>query len=1150
MRIAPRTSLISTAALVLAATLATACGQSDRADDVRDDILTDTPHAIDPGTDATQDDATPRDADGDAQTPVTWPPGVGPIPADDPPVPLAGGLPAQTAFDFTNRDVVDLSGPWQFRFDHHESGVAEGWYRKEAARTGWPTIPVPAAWDLVLEDGFDHQGVGWYARKFTWDGDAPFVRLRFDGVFRDASVWLNGVELGGDDLPYLPFSFDVTDTLVRGAPNLLVVRIDNRLTRRTLPCDTTVNAGRHGWFPYGGITRPVVLEQSGATSVDRIHVRAFPDGDPPRGRIDARVFLHRRPGATAPVQVHAAVTRAGSTVLAWPPFEVPPDVQGLRLEGITPDATADTPGVTPWSPETPDAVYRLEVQLQEVRDPQSLAPERPPETVAVDFAFKRFQAENERFLLNGRDRWLRGINRHEDHPVLGPVFDADATAADAAAMRDLGIDFCRVAHYPNDVRTLRVLEQAGILLAQEIPVYQLDNEQLADPVLLDLADRALRRMIVRDVNRPGLAMWSIANEVWSFTDEAVPFFSTLAASARALDPDRPVMAALLTVPAISFSEADQAPALLDVIGINEYLGWYLGSTDELGAYLDLARQRYPGRTLFLSEFGADALRARHQWHAPGEEAHDDHSYSEEYQAWFLRQHLRQAASRDFVRGTMPWVLADFRMQWTPTTGRPHPAPGFNLKGVLDASRRPKLSAEVLRASYACGLDGLLPACEGESGLAVPPEPACGDGRTQPGETCDGGTRPCVELGASWADGIATCRDDCMGWNTADCLRAGQENQAWEMVKPGLRDPDRWADARCNDGTPYGFRVRVSPTGSRDWVISLRGGGFCDDYAVPCIRHDYLMSTPPQADRALWVPDDENGGVFDADPANNPVWHDANWVFAPYCSSDFFAGTRTDPTPLLVAPDGWFFAGRLNVQALLETLVRHYGLDDRSEHGARILFAGTSAGAVGVLATADLAAAQLPHAAAEGRLKILVDAGWLVHDWDEPDARLILADEPDRDVTRKAHRLYQARLNPRCESSRLAAGGHPGDCFLGLYAFGGLVDAPPAGLGLPVLFQQSLRDTSFSGFHNHDGDRDFEIRYGLRQWADALAADPDDALRAWWFLGHARYHDIHRWTGRWTKGEADHTFKDVLERFFAGGDPERVVWDPTSPPSGR
>ncbi len=1062
-----------------------------------------------------------------------WPAGMTPI--DDPADPvLAGRLPAGTAFDASDRPILDLSGAWRFKFDDADAGIANGWFGTAFDRRFWITAPVPGTWDMDVEGGFDRQTIGWYVREFDWDDDSPFVRLRFEGVFREARVWLNGVELGGDDLPYLPFAFDVTELLKRDAPNLLVVRVDNRLGRQTLPADTSTAPGLHGWFPYGGIPRPVVVEGSRSTSVARLSVHTSPvDAASPAAdtgadngswRVHADVVLQRAAGASGTATLSASITRGGVKVLLWGPADLPGDVSRIALDGIV-----DAPDL--WDPENPDRTYRMDVAISQ---------DGVVETVSADFAFRTVAATGGRLLLNGVDRYLHGMNRHEDLPDRGPVFDTEAMAADVAAMRDLGVDFARTAHYPNDVRTLRALETAGVLLAEEIPVYQLDDAQLGDSVLIDRATRALRRMIHRDFNRPAIGMWSIANEVWTFADTAPAFLRGLRGVARELDPDRPVMAAVLSTPALSFSEVDLGPAEVDVIGINEYFGWYFDETMDLGAMLDAAHTRFPDKTLIVSEYGADALRARHGYGLPGEEPVDNHSYSEEYQAWFHRQHLRQVAERDFIRGVAPWVLADFRMQWTPTTGKPHPAPKTNLKGLMDAWRRPKAAYDVVRAAYG-GPDGLPAGVD----LSPPAEPSCGNGAVEAAEACDGGTLPCADLGASFASGDASCRGDCTGWDVSTCGPATPPELGWEVVKPALRDPARWGDARCNDGTPFAFRVRRSPTGSQDWVISLEGGGFCDDNAMPCIRQPEKITTLPDADRAWMVPDDDNGGIFDADQADNPVWHDANWAFGPYCSSDFWLGTRTATIwSMGDAENGWYFAGRLNVQALLETLVRQYGLaDTAAADGPRVLFSGTSSGGLGTLADVDLAAAMLPETAAAGRLKVLVDAGWLVHDWDDPDARLVLAQVSDLEVVRVAYDHFQAHMNPLCESARVRDGGHAGDCMMGLYAFPHLVGAAPDGLGLPVLFQQSLADTAFSGFHNHDDDEAFEILYGERQLADALAADPGDPLLAWWFLGNAHYHDICRKTEGWAIGDPGNTFRDLLERFWAGGDPERIVWTP-------
>ncbi len=430
-------------------------------------------------------------------------------------------------------------------------------------------------------------------------------------------------------------------------------------------------------------------------------------------------------------------------------------------------------------------------------------------------------------------------------------------------------------------------------------------------------------------------------------------------------------------------------------------------------------------------------------------------------------------------------------------------------------------------------------------------PPCGNGLRDPGEACDGDARPCAALGAFQGDGsaFAPCRDDCKGWDVSACPWPVRDPREYEVVKPAQRAAAPVAGALCNDGTPFAFRIRPSPTRSRDWVVSLRGGGFCEDRAVPCIRSENLYTTTPLLDRQATIPEDEAGGILDPDPADNPDFFDANLVFAWYCTSDFWAGTRTDPIPTLMAPeDGWRFQGRVNVAAMLDTLIAAYGLAD--EPGVRVLFNGTSSGAFGASATADLVASRLPVAASEGRVKVLLDSGWLVHDWDETDSRVMMSEEGDASVMRYAYDFFRARVNPACEAARTGAGGHPGDCLFGRWFVSGLVDPPPAGLGLRLLVVQSLMDTVFAEYHNHlDSDLAFLQRYGARQLADVLLADPGpdgvpgQPLKASWFLAWQPGHDVIRDTGAWRVGDPGSTLPDVIHRFWQDGAAQRVVFDP-------
>jgi predicted dienelactone hydrolase len=415
------------------------------------------------------------------------------------------------------------------------------------------------------------------------------------------------------------------------------------------------------------------------------------------------------------------------------------------------------------------------------------------------------------------------------------------------------------------------------------------------------------------------------------------------------------------------------------------------------------------------------------------------------------------------------------------------------------------------------------------------EPACGDGARDPGEACDGGTVACDTLGASFAGGQASCRKDCSGYDVAGCALAADPD-LWEAVTPALRDPARWGDARCNDGTPFTFRVRLSATGSRDWVIALRGGGLCDDVALPCwTRSKELTTAIDQADRERFVPDDKNDGVFSRDAAVNPGLAEANHVFGPYCSSDAWTGVRTERAPTTGSPDGWYFAGRRNAQALIQALVAGYGLDDRAS-GTRVLFAGESAGCVGALVNTDLVAAALPVTTAAGRLRVELDAAWLPSSWADPEAPLGLAKQPDLQTVRAAFDFWGGEASAACTAGRLAAGGHPGDCLFGDLGLPYLQDPAPAGLGLRVLVQQSLQDEELLTFHGLLDDPE-----GIAAYAAAIVDAAADVR--WLFAADQPYHSTIFKPELWSLGTPGATLGEVMARFWSGGEPERVIVAP-------
>jgi len=335
----------------------------------------------------------------------------------------------------------------------------------------------------------------------------------------------------------------------------------------------------------------------------------------------------------------------------------------------------------------------------------------------------------------------------------------------------------------------------------------------------------------------------------------------------------------------------------------------------------------------------------------------------------------------------------------------------------------------------------------------------------------GAVASCTSLSALFVGGEATCRASQTGYDISTCERLpASESKRVEAVRPAHRS-GRHSAARCNAGEPFAFQVRLASPPSKSWVVHLEGGGACDDVSLLCKtragclleRSDVLFHGPKLLDRQL--DEDFPGyveGVLSHDRADiNPV-ADSNHVFAYYCSSDNWAGARTnavwttDNAPGGLGP--WYFAGHLSVRALFETLFEGYGLDD-SDAETRVLFTGTSAGGVGIVANTEHVAAMLPNAARDGRYRVVVDAGTFLGQepnvessptlgWevcDQTDPKL-----PDEQVLTRAIRgVWGAAIGPEC--LRMNAD-EPGRCLMTAHA----KDAWTK-LRIPHLVQQSQLD---------------------------------------------------------------------------------------------
>jgi beta-glucuronidase len=556
-----------------------------------------------------------------------------------------------------------LDGPWLFRQDAFGVGLHDHWER-QSTRAGWTPTTVPNAWNAADDSQASMRGsVGWYRKEFrlpTRAGGLAWV-LRFESVNYRATVWLNGRLIGRHAGAYLPFELTLR-ALKRRGTNRLVVRVDSVRTSSDFPPAGTSLLGipTGGWWNDSGILREVYLRR-----VDQV--------DWADGTVVVRPQL-RCPTCDARITVQAPMRNATAKPVRT---TVTGDFGGhavrLGTATIPPRETVVLSGAVTlrhprlWAIDSP---YLYRVRLQASVEGRTVA------RYALHSGVRSITTTADgRLRLNGRALNVRGVGFHEDTKELGFAIDDAARRRLVAETRALGGTMMRT-HYPPHPYLEELADRAGILLWSEIPVYSVASGELLKASVRRAALGELQTNIETNQNHASIALWSVANELDSNAGRGQTLYLAEAAKlAHTLDPTRPVgyaLAGLVSQPC----QAAYAP--LDVIGINEYFGWYTGPGGEifdrlqLSSYLDAQHACYPGKALMITEFGAEANRD-----GPVEE-----KGTWAFQQDFVNYHLAVYATKPWLNGALYWALNEFRVRPGWEGGNPRPDGVVHQKGLL------------------------------------------------------------------------------------------------------------------------------------------------------------------------------------------------------------------------------------------------------------------------------------------------------------------------------------------------------------------------------------------------------------------------------------------------------------------------------------
>jgi beta-glucuronidase len=540
----------------------------------------------------------------------------------------------------SGRDKELLSGWWNYGIDQYDTCVRAKWYEEkyqddegrynpmDFSFDDWDKMYLPSCWNTQQEKLFLYEGSIVFTRTFKYSNRGEKrVFIKFGAANYNAKVFLNKQYLGCHNGGSTPFYFEVTG-LLQEANRLLVV-VNNTRKKTNVPCENT------DWFNYGGLYRDIELLRLPETFIKDFTLSLVPDGT--FGRLQAEVLVE---GSRTEGEARLRIKGLGLDV----PVRIS-DGRGTVVLEARPEL---------WSPETP-VLYEVELSFGE-------------DVLREKIGFREIKTVGTDIYLNGRKIFLKGICTHEESVRNGKAVTEEEIRENFRLAKEMNCNYMRLAHYPHTEKASKLADEMGIMLWEEIPVYWAidfgNAETYSD------AENQLTELIKRDRNRASVIIWSVGNEN-ADTEARLKFMSQLARKAKELDPTRLVSAACMldhTNHIINDRLADD----LDIIGANQYYGWYQTNFDNL---VKLFENSNPSKPVVITEFGADAK--------PGHRGTADDKGTEDCQLDIFKKQVEVLARIPYVKGTSPWILYDFRCP-----RRLHFTQNYyNTKGLLSADKK-------------------------------------------------------------------------------------------------------------------------------------------------------------------------------------------------------------------------------------------------------------------------------------------------------------------------------------------------------------------------------------------------------------------------------------------------------------------------------
>ena len=558
------------------------------------------------------------------------------------------------------RPVLSLNGDWHYILDPYQNGLGggrSGYSTDEELPAGSnkllefdfaksPTIKVPGDWNTQKELLEYYEGGFWYERHFLYQPQAGHRSFLHIGAANyKARAWVNGELVCTHEGGFTEFDCEVTRA-VKAGDNSVVIFVDSTRIADGVPTVKT------DWWNYGGLTRDVSIVTVPDSFID-----------------DFDLHLDRATRSKIEGYVHVEGAHAGAQVSVDVP-EAKLHTQGVTDVDGRVEISIAAPGLSLWSPENPK-LYHVVLKAGD-------------DALTDEIGFRTIEVSGSRILLNGKSIVLNGACIHGEAPYTAGRVDNDAQAATLLGwVKELGGNFARLAHYPHDEHMTRTADRLGILLWSEVPVYwavQFDKEDVYAK-----SQQQLHEEIRRDRDKASVILWSIANETPNNATRTA-FLTRSAEFVHHEDPTRLVTAALLVRGDLKTKYIDDPLGkALDVIGFNEYIGWYEGTP----ASADATEWKVAyDKPLIVSEFGGEGIAGMH--------GAVDQRWTEEFQAEIYRHQIGMLNKITQLRGSTAWILMDFR---SPIRNLAGMQDGYNRKGLVSDQGKKKAAFFVLQKAY-------------------------------------------------------------------------------------------------------------------------------------------------------------------------------------------------------------------------------------------------------------------------------------------------------------------------------------------------------------------------------------------------------------------------------------------------------------------